>query len=200
MIRATGADVLILLIGMIGRNSVEDVLPPPYSQILLDCGQSNTRRIVSQLAQNLMEIDSCLPAAVPSFHAVTGTDYTTAFYGKGKSKPWNVLMKNPDFIQWFMSLGKCENIDESEGERFVLEMYSLGECTNLNTARHKKLCLLAVLKAGKIKINSKQLRKVDSSLLPPCRKVWQKKLLRCQYISKLWYLQINGTYRWYRQP
>ena len=99
MIRSTDTDVLVLLIGMIGKHAMTEA-STPYNGIILDFGQDNRRRMVdvSELAMTLDAINSGLPAAIPSFHAVTGTDFTSSFYGKAKLKPWNVLLDNPEYI------------------------------------------------------------------------------------------------------
>ena len=188
IVRADDTDILVLLIGMIGRHSSLEATVP-YNRVILDCGHDNNRRMVdvTELATNLEASNAGLPAAVPSFHALTGTDYTSAFFGKGKLKPWNLVLNNPDYIQWLISLGKGFDINESQGEAFVLQLYSLALSKDLNEARYAKLRQLAELKKGETKATEQQLRKFDSSQLPPCDKVWQKKLLRTQYISKLYY-------------
>ena len=43
-------------------------------------------------------------------------------------------------------------------------------------------------KTGKQKqLGRSQLKKVDCSLLPPCKNVLRKKLARCQYVSRMWW-------------
>ena len=121
MIRSTDTDVLVLLIGMIGKHAITED-STPYNGIILDFGQDNHRRMVdvSELALTLDAINSGLPAAIPSFHAVTGTEFTSSFYGKGKLKPWNVLLDNPEYTEWFLYHLEEEMILMSHKDKLLL--------------------------------------------------------------------------------
>lgn len=67
--------------------------------------------------------DKCL--AMPSFHAFTGCDNVSSFYGIGKNKALAALDKYPDAIQAFIDLG-CGIIDTNQDHlfNFVQIMYS----------------------------------------------------------------------------
>ena len=110
-----------------------------------------------------------LSAAVTGLHSMTGTDFTSAFFEKGKKRPWSVLLKNLEYVEWFISLGLPEDPDETKCEEFVLLLYSLENSTDVNSARYNKLCQMAGLKkTGKQKqLGRSQLKKVDCFLLPP---------------------------------
>lgn len=54
-----------------------------------------------------------------------GCDTTSAFHGKGKLKPWKVLLAHPEFREMFIQLGSAPNVS-----------------TNLVTSLNKFVCLL----------------------------------------------------------
>ena len=86
MVRSSDTDVLVILIGMMGKH-ISAGESKTYEKIILDCGSGNTRRLVdvNTICVNLEEVCNGLTRAVPSFHAFTGTDYTCPFYGKEKT-------------------------------------------------------------------------------------------------------------------
>ena len=79
IIRATDTDVLIILIGLLGRQRPEI---RARMNIIMDCGMGNSRRYinVSNIAAVLEETRPGLPRALPGYHAFTGCDFTSAFY------------------------------------------------------------------------------------------------------------------------
>ena len=89
LVRATDTDILVLLIGMIGRHKRFSEERIPYERIIMDCGEGNERRLadVTQISTELEEIHGGLSAAVIGFHSFTGSDFTSAFFGKGKKRP-----------------------------------------------------------------------------------------------------------------
>ena len=46
-----------------------------------------------------------LCAALPALHCFTGNDYTSAFYGIGKTRAFKAIQRNEDFINLFKSFG-----------------------------------------------------------------------------------------------
>ena len=70
------------------------VADSPTPQVWMDAGLSgkNTRRYIS--TQKLMQdMDSETDDALPGLHALTGSDYTAAFMGKGKVRSFKLLIK-----------------------------------------------------------------------------------------------------------
>ena len=80
MIGASDTDVLVILIGMIGRHQI----PTTYSCIIMDCVSENSRRHidVSSIVNALEVKQKGLAAVMPGLRAFTGSDFTTAFYMK----------------------------------------------------------------------------------------------------------------------
>ena len=89
---------------MIGRHLTSQ-RPTAYSCIIMDCGSGNISRHidVSSIANALEAKQKGLAAAMPGLRAFTDSDFTTAFYMKGKIKPREVLEKDTDetLIQFF---------------------------------------------------------------------------------------------------
>ena len=56
--------------------------------------------------------DHC--AALPRFHAFTGSDYTASFSRKGKVRPLALLEKNQNAIEMFFKLGDEEVINDEQ--------------------------------------------------------------------------------------
>ena len=88
----TDTDVLVILLGMIGRHLTSQ-RPTAYSCITMDCGSVNSRRHIDviSIANALEAKQKGLAAVMPGLHAFTGSDFPTAFYMKGKIKPLEVL-------------------------------------------------------------------------------------------------------------
>ena len=104
VIRASDTDVLVILLGMIGRHMTSQ-RPTAYSCIITDCGSVNSRQHIDvfSIANALEAKQKGLAAAMPGLHAFTGSDFTTAFYMKGKIKPREVLENDTEgtLIQFF---------------------------------------------------------------------------------------------------
>ena len=79
IVRASDTDVLVILIGALGRQCPE---VRSAHKIIMDCGMGNNRRYidVTNITNRLEEEKPGLPAALPGYHAFTGCDFTSAFY------------------------------------------------------------------------------------------------------------------------
>ena len=107
----------------------------------MDCGSGSSRRHidVSNSANSLEATQKGLAAAMPGPHAFTGSDFTTAFYRKGKIKPREVLEK--ELIQFFRRLVFENQLDQSKAEEFICSLYGMNcNMKDVNEARHVKLC------------------------------------------------------------
>ena len=65
--------------------------------VWMDAGLSGktTWRYISTL-QLMQDMDSETAGALPWIHALTGSDYTAAFMGKGNVRPFKLLIKHHD--------------------------------------------------------------------------------------------------------
>ena len=86
LIRSTDTDVLVILLGLAGRSR--------ESSIILDYGSENHRRyiVVSNNAAILNEKQAGMREALLGMHALTGCDFTSCFFRKGKLKPFPRLV------------------------------------------------------------------------------------------------------------
>ena len=118
VIRAADTDIAEILLYHVHRFK---------ATLWLDIGTNNknNRRYIciSEIARNL---GSEMCAALPSFHAFTGCDYTSAFVRKGKVRPFSLLERNPQAQHAFASMATAEQLSEeilSTGEEFTCSMY-----------------------------------------------------------------------------
>ncbi|CAL4180456.1 unnamed protein product, partial [Meganyctiphanes norvegica] len=189
VVRASDTDVMVILLGMLGRH-MENHRETSYQCIILDCGSGNTRQHidVSKIASVLESTQKGLAAVLPGLHAFTDCDFTTAFYRKGKVKPLEVLQKDTagTLIKLFSKLSSDEDPLQSKAEEFICSLYGMKDGINtVNEARYAKLLQMT----GKIKDQETplvNLKKVDCALLPPCLKTVHKKIQRAHYVSILW--------------
>ncbi|KAG1710383.1 hypothetical protein GQR58_002668 [Nymphon striatum] len=137
IVRASDTDVLVILIDALGQQRLE---VRSMTNIIMDCGMGNSRSNinVSNIANILEESKSGLPRVIPTYHAFTGCYFTSAFYRKGKVKPYDI-MKNDEtgqFVDLFISMGDITGDVASE---FVCRMYAQTKTRDVNAARYNKL-------------------------------------------------------------
>ena len=78
---------------------------------MLDLVVKTRRRYIS--TQKLMQdMDSETADALPGIHALTGSDYTSAFMGKGKVRSFNILIKIPRYRIFIGKLGDGNLVSE----------------------------------------------------------------------------------------
>ena len=140
VVRTSDTDVIVILMGMLGRNLLEG---RPLQSIVMDCGSGNKRRYIdiTSIANALENKQAGLPAAMPGLHAFTGCDFTAAFYRKGKTKPYEILEKDNDgtLIKFFYSTSSREEPSRQIAEQYVCCMYGVKGIKDVNEARYIKL-------------------------------------------------------------
>jgi hypothetical protein len=110
----------------------------PSHQVWIEVGlfSYNTQRYinVTKLYEHLGE-NMC--RAMPAYHSFTGSDYTAAFFRKGKITPLKIVEKNEEYLEFFARLHSEGLNDENEkvAERFVCLKYGLKGCHSVNQAR-----------------------------------------------------------------
>lgn len=180
--------MLVILVGMIGQARKHD-LDVPYDRIIMDCGQNNYRRYidVGTVQQRLEEKCTGLSTALVGLHAMTGSDFTSCFYNKGKVAALSLLEHGEahGLVEAFQCLGQEEELETSRFEIFVAGLYGFRNCSVLNVARRQKLYQLAGWKKGQ-KPDPKKMQQIDSALLPPCLNTMKLKIARVQHVSKIW--------------
>ena len=143
VVRASDTDILVILLGMLGQSETRERLLL-CGKVIMDCGSGNNRRHidVSAIATALDTKRNGLAAAIPGLHAFTGSDFTAAFYRKGKVKPFEILEKDisGNYISFFAKLSTEEIPDQTKAEEFVCALYGMKSLRDVNKARFAKLC------------------------------------------------------------
>ncbi|KAG1684708.1 hypothetical protein GQR58_009314 [Nymphon striatum] len=145
----------------------------------------NTRRYahITTLANHIGPV---LCKALPGYHALTGCDYTSSFFRKGKVNPLKKAEKSPLHLEGLSRLG--ENItfvdDDDLVERYVCSLYGHGTLSSVNAARLKMF--LQKYKPTNHDSPLEQIKGIDAGMLPPCKDVLVQKLARCNYVAYLW--------------
>ena len=114
-------------------------------------------------------------ASLPAFHALTGCDTTSAFFGKGKRTAWDVWQSLPDLTVALQALGRSNislqtlDVHLPVLEKFVTRLYGVSdtEITSVDAARHHLF-----LQKGK-----------DFHQMPPGSDALYQHLLRVAYQS-----------------
>ena len=90
-------------------------------------------------------IGSSLCSSLPGFHALTGCDSTSSFYGIGKKKAWNVIEKNSEFQAALGQLGQVIPLSkrlQNAYEKIVCRFYTSApkSGTTVNSVRYWLFC------------------------------------------------------------
>ena len=143
IIRASDTDILVILLGMLGQSKT-GVTPVSCGKVIMDCGSNNNRRHidVSAIANALDRKQEGLSAAITALHAFTGSDFTAAFYRKGKIKPFQILETDQtgQYISFFTKLSTRERPNKVKAEEFVCTLYGMKGLKDVNKAQFAKLC------------------------------------------------------------
>ena len=130
------------------------------------------------LPKHLSQIILVCEALIP-FHSLTGCDFTSAFYGKGKGLPFSKLEKDPGAIAALRNL--CtNNVNKTAGFEFICRIYGFKHLNNIDEARYQSFIKIA--SDGKI---AEKVRKINCASLPPCQKTLEQHILLVNCISIL---------------
>ena len=115
------------------------------SNIFFLTGVGNKMRIINlkKIAEN---IGSRTCQALVGIHTFTGCDSTSAFYGKGKKKAFDLMTEKTAFIEAFIELGNEFTLEEAtfqKLENFVCHLYGHGSSSGVDDVRYKVFCLAA---------------------------------------------------------
>lgn len=184
IIRASDTDILIILLGLLERRSLngENI----SNMIVMDCGTGNHRRFidVNSIFEELKQVPH-LATALLGLHAFTGCDTNSAFYRKGKVKQMDILLGNSDFTEAFAMLSDPGvQPDMKIFSLFVCHMYGQKEVSDTNEARF--LAFKRMSGKGTEDSPLKNIKKIDCSLLPPCQSTLKMQVLRSQYAASIW--------------
>ncbi|KAL4718510.1 hypothetical protein ACJJTC_002713 [Scirpophaga incertulas] len=179
-IRCSDTDILIIMLA--NMNSIQTDL-----QISMHVGTGNNQKFinVTKLSQTL-GLDLC--SALPAFHAMTGCDFNSAFYRKGKRKPFQILRKSPTYIKALCDISNLPNCNLDQLfatlEEYVCRLYAFTRVNDINVAR---VMTFTKSYGNNDDCNPLNLQKrIDGSLFPPCKAELQQHFLRTAYIAHLW--------------
>ena len=118
---------------------------------------------------------------------MTGCDYASLFFKKGKVRPLKLLQKDTDAQIVLSELSTFEEIDEntiSTIEGYVCKIYASKNICKVNDLRTQ----IFQKKYAKIKLEDRLncVKKLDSSLIPQCKEVLLLKIKRVHLIVRPW--------------
>lgn len=138
IIHSPDTDVAVLCL-----NQYRSIQESQYNELWLKTGVSDKARFIPIhiLYTNLHPL---LLQCLPAFHAITGCDTTSSFFGIGKKSAWDVLIKDPQLQQQLVSLGEQPFITEDalkSCEAFVCNLYTTSRLfTSTDDARYFLFC------------------------------------------------------------
>ena len=161
VIQSPDTDVAVICCALVGE--IE-------ARLLFKTGTQHRTRFVdlSLLVRNL----NFTVKALPGFHAFTGCDSTSAFFGRGKKAGLQLLLK-PNYCETMVDIGTTYSVTDAlleHCEKFVCAMYGKAQCTSVNHLRY----LLFTTRA------------CHTSQLPPCRNSLYHHLQRANYQAAVW--------------
>lgn len=176
LVRSSDTDVLVILLGLTQKIT-------QYVDIIMDFGAGNDRRFVhvSDIAKNLEASKPGLTEAIVAFHAITGCDFTSCFYRKGKAKPFEYLESSDDFVQALRSMNSLSEVDVQSVTEYVCRLYGFKGISDINKARYQ-----AFLKMTGGEKKTQKVKKINCATLPPCAKVLSKHIQRASYVAFTW--------------
>ena len=100
------------------------------------CGNSTRLLLANSVPE---EYGPCTSEAILGLHAFTGCDSTSALKGKGKIKPFELVLQSSVFVDTFAGLGQEWEVTPQQLkqlEEFVCRLYGQ-KTTSVNEARHR---------------------------------------------------------------
>ena len=178
VVRATDTDIMVALLYHSRQLKVN---------LWMDLGHSgdNTRRYahITALANHIGPV---LCKTLPGYHALTGCDYTSSFFGKGKLSPLKKAEKSPLHLEGLGKLGEKTIFTDDDGlvEKYVCSIYGQEVLSSVNEAR--LTLFMNKYKPSNASSPLDKIKGIDASMLPPCKDVLLQKFARCNYVAYLW--------------
>ena len=158
--RSGSVDCVCLTIGCCSSNNT----------VILDCGAGNNRRYIniSQLSEILEEMHTGLTEALLGYHAITGCDYVSCLFRKGKTTPFKRLIESTEHIQAMRTLTTNE-VDVKGVTSFICSLYE-HNTSHVNDARYNVSIRLT---GGGIKAHTRKIKNINCASLPHVRNLWK---------------------------
>ncbi len=106
-------------------------------RIFLDNGTEKSRKV---LDINSLQLSSVQKRGIIGFHALTGNDYVSSFFGKGKASCYKIYTKFPHLQAEFCNLGNSFTVDEQTKvalREFICKVYGKGRLNDVDEARRE---------------------------------------------------------------
>ena len=142
--------------------------------LFVEIGSKNKKRILS-VSKIFENIGKEMSHALPALHAISGCDFTSAFYGIGKQKMCKIAKSSDRFKDVLSKIG--DNVDFDLHlfpvvQEMIAECYGVKGCVSINEARYKKFC-------SKAKVpDPQQLPPTEDELFLHCQ--------RANHVVKIW--------------
>ena len=136
---------------------------------------SNGKKKILDISEMHKRIGKDMSDALPALHALSGCDYTSAFFGIGKQKMYKVVKKSDQFKDVLARMGGSVHIEMDIFlviQEMISESYGVKSCKSINNARYNKFCTKT--KAPE----PQQLPPTEDELLFHCQ--------RANYVTYIW--------------
>ena len=167
VIRSPDTDVAIICLRFSGA----------ITNLYFQTGKRNLQRIISiDSMVQVLGTDVC--KSLIGLHVYSGCDSTSAFYGKGKKKAYDVMKSDPKFIQLFAGLGESFTASPELVEvleEFTCKLYG-DTSKDINATRYKSFCATTSEKS-----------------LPPCKDALLQHIKRCSYQAAIHHRSLHQT-------
>ncbi|XP_065671561.1 uncharacterized protein LOC136089469 [Hydra vulgaris] len=135
-------------------------------------GQRNLQRIISiNNVVHYWSTQTCL--SLPGFHAFTGCDFTSGFFGKGKVSLLKLMQSNVVFLEAFSDLGNNSFAKEKTCtalKKFICYAYGERNTVDVNEARYQ------LFRKGKY----------GEEFMPPNNDALDNHINRANYVAYIW--------------
>ena len=127
--QSSNTDVLVIFLALQGCCSSNKT-------VILDYGTGNNRRYINilQLSEILKEMHTGLTEALLGYQVITGCDYVSCLFRKGKTTPFKRLTESTEHIQEMRTLTTNE-IDVKGVTSFICSLYG-HNTSHINDARY----------------------------------------------------------------
>ena len=145
LIRSSNSDVLVILLALHVQGCCSG-----NNTVILDYGAGNNRRYIniSQLSEILEEMHTGLTEALLGYHAITGCDYVSCLFRKGKTTPFKRLIESTEHIQEMRTLTTNE-VDVKVVTSFICSLYGYNT-SHINDARYNVFIRLTIEAASRL--------------------------------------------------
>ena len=120
LIQTVDTDVVIILIGLF--HNLQQTYEGIHLYVAFGAGKNYKEFSINHICDSL-GVDKCV--ALPAFHAFTGCDTTSQFYGKGKKSAWEAWNAFPTVTMAFKEIAtkRFQKIDSSSEVFHLLETF-----------------------------------------------------------------------------